>query len=147
MLTWLGQPLADHESLSPQIARATPDRRQYNLISGIFKSIKGHGIQLGIPCPRFWCHLSLMSKNSGSVAVTLSQAQRRSNRANRGCNGRDVQLSQLGEQLTAPTRTAKKRFAPDEGMQLEVNVRAPAPKKRRTKVGHKIKSWGSRHGN
>ena len=75
-----------------------------------------------------------MPKNSGSVAATISQAQRRSNRVNRGCNGRDIQLDRLGEQLTAPTRATKKRFAPDKGMQLEVNARAPLPKKRRTKV-------------
>jgi hypothetical protein len=74
-----------------------------------------------------------MARGTGSVATTISQAQRRSNRANRGCNGRDVQLGQLGDQLTAPTRVAKKRFAPDEGIQLEVNARAPAPKKRCTK--------------
>ena len=78
-----------------------------------------------------------MAKNSGSVATSISQAQRRSNRANRGCNGRDVQLGQLGEQLAAPTRTAKKRFAPDEGIQLEVNAHAPlSSKKRRTKASH-----------
>ena len=71
------------------------------------------------------------------MATPISQAQCRSNQANHGCNGRDVQLSQLGEQLTAPTQTAKKRFAPDEGMQLEVNARAPlSSKKRRTKASH-----------
>ena len=99
----------------------------------IFLRIKDWGIQSGKPHPHLWYRFSLMTRNSGSVATTISQAQRRSSRANRGCNGRDVQLGQLGEQLTAPTRVTKKRFAPDEGIQLEVNARAPAPKKRRTR--------------
>ena len=80
-----------------------------------------------------------MPRNTGSVAATISQAQRRSNRANRGCNGRDVQLDRLAEQLDAPTRRSKKRFAPDDGMQLEVNARAPPPKKKRAKVSYSAK--------
>ena len=83
-----------------------------------------------------------MAKNSGSVAATISQTQRRSNRANRGCNGRNVQLDRLDEQLAMPTRTAKKRFVPDEGMHLEVNARAPVPKKRRTKVSCVVEYLG-----
>ena len=103
------------------------------ILCWIFLSIKNWGIQSGNPYPYPWYRSSLMARDSGSAATTISQAQRRSNRANRGCNGRDVQLGQLGERLTAPTRVAKKRFAPDEGIQLEVNARAPAPKKRRTR--------------
>ena len=75
-----------------------------------------------------------MARGSGSVVSTISQAQRCSNRANRGLNGRDVQLGQLGERLTAPTRVAKRSFVPEEGIELEINARAPAPKKKCTKV-------------
>jgi hypothetical protein len=87
-----------------------------------------------------------MPKNSGSVAGQISHAQRCSNRANRGCNGRNAQLDRLGEQLTVSTRTAKKRFAPEEGTQLEVNARAPLPKKKRSKVSYtsnitRLGSW------
>jgi len=68
------------------------------------------------------------------MAAPITQAQRRSNRSNRGCNGRDVQLDRLGEQLVAPTRQKKKRFAPGDGLMLENSALAPVPKKRRTKV-------------
>lgn len=119
-------------------AQVTSERanfgQQRDPVPGIFEVIKDQGISPGKPHPCFWSRLFLMPKNSGSVAAAISQAQRRSNRVNRGCNGRDVQLDRLGDQLTAPTRTAKKRFAPDDGIQLEVNARAPLPKKRRTKV-------------
>jgi len=69
------------------------------------------------------------------MAAPTMQTQRRSNRANRGRNGRDVQLDRLGEQLAAPARQKKRRFAPEDGLVLENNVLAPAPKrKRRSKV-------------
>lgn len=96
--------------------------------------IKGQGTQLNNPHPHLWFRFLLMARDSGSVVPAISQAQRRSNRANRGCNGRDVQLDRLEEQLIAPTRVAKRAFAPDKGIQLEVNARAPVPKKQRTKV-------------
>lgn len=79
-----------------------------------------------------------MAKNSGSVAAAVSQVQRRSNRANRGLNGRDVQLAQLGNVLTAPMRQSKKRFAPDEGLDLENNARAPVKKQKRTRVSRLV---------
>ena len=59
---------------------------------------------------------------------------RRSNRANRGLNGRDAQLNRLGEQLMAPTRSKKRQFVPEDGLVLEDNALAPAPKKRRSKA-------------
>jgi len=68
------------------------------------------------------------------MAASVTQAQRRSNRVNRGCNGRDVQLDRLGEQLTTSTRQKKRRFAPEDGIALENNPLAPVPKKRRSKV-------------
>jgi len=68
------------------------------------------------------------------MAAPVTQTRRRSNRANLGRNGRDVQLDRLGEQLVAPTRQRKKRFAPEDGLMLENNALAPVPKKRRTKV-------------
>ena len=97
--------------------------------------IKGQSIQPDNPYPHLWIRFSLMARGSGSVVATpLSQAQRCSNRANRGLNGRDVQLAQLGEQLVAPTRVAKRSFVPEEGIELEINARAPVPKKRCTRV-------------
>lgn len=43
----------------------------------------------------------------------------------------------LGDILTAPTRQAKKRFAPSDGLSLPNNLLAPVPKKRqRKKVIH-----------
>ena len=75
------------------------------------------------------------------MASPATQMQRRSNRANRSRNGRDVQLDQLGEQLIAPTHLAKRRFAPEDGLVLENNVLAPAPKKRRcSKAGFPLQS-------
>ena len=71
-----------------------------------------------------------MSRGQGSTAET---ALRRSNRANRGLNGRDAQLDRLGEQLTAPTRPKKRQFVPEDGLVLEDNALAPAPKKCRAK--------------
>ena len=56
-------------------------------------------------------------------------ALRCSNRANRGLNGRDAQLDCLGEQLTALTRLKKCQFVPEDGLVLEDNALAPAPKK------------------
>ena len=56
---------------------------------------------------------------------------RRSARRGRGLNGRDVQLDKLGDLLTAPTRQAKKRFAPSDGLSLPNNLLAPDPKRRR----------------
>ena len=75
-----------------------------------------------------------MVRSQGSVATPIPQVQRRSNRANRGRNGRHVQLDRLGEQLTAPTRQKKRSFVPEDGLALQDNVLAPAPKKRRSKV-------------
>ncbi|KAF9786188.1 hypothetical protein BJ322DRAFT_1020281 [Thelephora terrestris] len=63
----------------------------------------------------------------------LPTQARRSSRQGRGSNGRDVQLDKLGELLTAPTRQAKKRFAPSDGLSLPNNVLAPVQKKRRRK--------------
>ena len=69
-----------------------------------------------------------MSRDQGSMAEL---APRRSARANRGHNGRDVQLDRLGEQLLAPTRQKKRPFIPEDGLVLKNNALAPAPKKRR----------------
>ena len=151
MLTWLGQLLADHElstflKTSSQISQlqVTPNLPHY-LISGTLESIENQRIQPGNLHPHFWYHhLSIMAKNSGSVATTISQVQHHSNQANHSCNGHNVQLDQLGEKLTTSTQTTKKRFAPNEGMQLEVNACAPVPKKRHTKVSHTV---GSSPGN
>ena len=65
------------------------------------------------------------------MATPSAQTQRRSVRVNRGRNGRDAQLDRLGEQLAAPTCQKKRRFAPEEGLVLESNALAPAPKRRR----------------
>jgi len=70
---------------------------------------------------------ALMTTELGSMALPT----RRSSRTGRGSNGRDVQLDRLGNVLTAPTRQAKKRFAPSDGLSLPDNVLAPVPKKRR----------------
>ena len=67
-----------------------------------------------------------MSPGQGSKAET---ALWRSNCANQGLNGRDAQLDRLGEQLTAPTRPKKRQFVPEDGLVLEDNALAPAPKK------------------
>ena len=74
--------------------------------------------------------LASMDAELGSVAQP-TQGVQRSTRHGRGSNGRDVQLDRLGDILTAPTRQAKKRFAPDDGLLLPDNILAPAPKKRR----------------
>lgn len=71
-----------------------------------------------------------MTVGPGSVAPPM-QGQRRSTRSGRGSNGRDVQLDKLGDVLTAPTRQARKRFAPAEGLVLPNNDLAPVPKRRR----------------
>ena len=60
----------------------------------------------------------------------VAQMQRQSNRVNRGCNGCDVQLDRLGEQLVAPTRQKKRWFVPDDGLILENNALAPVQKKK-----------------
>ena len=77
-------------------AQVTSERANFGQrrdpVPGIFEVIKDQGISPGKPHPCFWSRLFLMPKNSGSVAAAISQAQRRSNRVNRGCNGRDVQL-------------------------------------------------------
>jgi hypothetical protein len=62
----------------------------------------------------------------------LPMQARRSSRRGRGSNGRNVQLDKLGDVLTAPTRQAKKRFAPSDGLSLPNNLLAPVPKKRRS---------------
>jgi hypothetical protein len=72
------------------------------------------------------------------MAPSVTQTQCRSNRINLGNNGRDVQLNRLGEQLTAATRQKKRRFAPEEGLTLEVNALAPATKKSRSKGRSKV---------
>ena len=77
---------------------------------------------------------SLMARGSRSMAASVTQTQRRSDRANLGCNGRNVQLDRLGEQLVAPTCLKKRQFVPEDGLVLENNVLAPAPKKCRSKV-------------
>ena len=80
--------------------------------------------------------LSLTATELGSMAPPPAQ-RRRSSRQGRGLNGRDVQLDNLGDILTAPTRQAKKRFAPSDGLSLPNNLLAPVPKKRqRKKVIH-----------
>ncbi|KAF9784420.1 hypothetical protein BJ322DRAFT_1109133 [Thelephora terrestris] len=71
-----------------------------------------------------------MPRGQGSMAEPVP---RRSNRANRGRNGRDVQLDRLGEQLAVSTRQNKRPFIPEDGLVLENNVLAPVPKKRRSK--------------
>lgn len=74
---------------------------------------------------------------AGGTGSVVTQKQRRSNRLNLGLNGRDAQLNRLGEQLAAPTRQRKRLFAPEDGLMLENNALAPAPKKkRRSKVRH-----------
>ena len=73
-----------------------------------------------------------MTRGTGS---TIAPALRHSNRVNLGLNGRDAQLDRLGDQLTAPTRPKKRQFVPEDGLILENNALAPAPKKkRRSKV-------------
>lgn len=76
--------------------------------------------------------LSSTATELGSMAPPPAQP-RRSSRRGRGLNGRDVQLDNLGDILTAPTRQAKKRFAPSDGLSLSDNLLAPAQKKRRRK--------------
>ena len=66
----------------------------------------------------------------GSMAAPPLQV-RRSSRRGRGSNGRDVQLDMLGDVLSVPTRKAKKRFAPSNGLSLPDNLLAPVPKRRR----------------
>ena len=68
------------------------------------------------------------------MAPPVAQTQRCFGHVNRGRNGCDVQLDQLGEQLIAPTHQKKRRFVPEEGLTLENNDLAPAPKRRRAKV-------------
>ena len=93
----------------------------------IDEGIKLQGDLNGKPYPFLPSKYLLMSRGQGSTAET---ALRRSNRANRGLNGRDAQLNHLGEQLTAPTRPKKHQFVPEDGLVLEDNALAPAPKKR-----------------
>lgn len=71
-----------------------------------------------------------MATELGSMAPLPTQ-RRHSARQGRGLNGRDVQLSKLGNLLTAPTRQVKKRFVPTDGLSLPDNSLAPAPKRRR----------------
>src|ERR1700679_1214412 len=73
-----------------------------------------------------------------SVTMPVVQAQRCSSRLNRGCNGRDVQLDRLGEQLAASLCKKKRQFVPEDSLTLENNVLAPAPKKRRSKKGSNL---------
>lgn len=69
------------------------------------------------------------------IGSTTAPAPRRSNRVNLGLNGRDVQLDLLGDKLVAPTRQKKRQFIPEDGLILDDNALAPAPKKkRRSKV-------------
>ena len=89
---------------------------------------------LEVVLTHLWFHFSLMARDSGSMVATISQAQCHSNRANHGLNSHDAQLGQLGEQFSMPTRVTKRSFAPEEGIELEINTHAPAPKKRHTKV-------------
>ena len=79
-------------------------------------------------------HCSLITRGQRSMAPSVAQTQRRSSHANCSCNGRDIQLDQLGQQLIAPTHQKKRRFVPEEGLTLENNALAPAPKKRCAKV-------------
>ena len=77
------------------------------------------------------------------MAAPITRTQRRSNRVNRGRNGRDAQLDRLGEQLAAPTRQKKRRFVPEDGLILENNALAPAPaKKRRSKKVFRSRPYG-----
>jgi hypothetical protein len=68
---------------------------------------------------------------------------RRSNRANLGLNGRDVQLDQLGERLAASTRQKKRHFVPEDGLILEDNALAPVPKKKQRSRARTIPSSSS----
>ena len=72
------------------------------------------------------------------MAPPVAHTQRHSNRINFGHNGRDAKLDRLGEQLIAPTRQKKQRFIPEEGLFLENNTLAPAPKKRHSKGRSKV---------
>ena len=73
--------------------------------------------------------LSPTTTELGSMAPPPAQP-RRSSRQGRGLNGRDVQLDNLGDILTAPTRQAKKQFTPSDGLSLSNNLLAPVQKKR-----------------
>ena len=73
------------------------------------------------------CHCTPMATELGSMVLLLAH---RSARRGRGSNGGDIQLEKLGNLLTAPTRPAKKRFAPSDGLSLPDNLLAPVQKKR-----------------